>query len=179
MVACNHILCYTFMAIYNPKGDFMNKTCAVFGHRTIQTSIDLENKLFQTLEDVINKGCAIFYFGGFGMFDELCHKIVSKLKITHTHIKRIFCLSDPRHLKISKRPKWLKSEDYEDFVYLDLEFDWWYQRIYYRNCAIIDKSDIVIFFAEERESSGAYKALKYAKQKKKAIINLFDKANSI
>ena len=33
---------------------------------------------------------------------------------------------------------------------------------------MIDQSDIVVFYAEERESSGVYKALKYAKQKKKA-----------
>ena len=38
---------------------------------------------------------------------------------------------------------------------------------------MIDKSDVVIFYAEERENSGAYKAFNYAKQKKKEIINLY------
>ncbi len=150
----------------------MIKTCSVFGHSTIEITKELESKLFETLKNLIDNGCENFYFGGFGMFDELCHKVVSELKLTYNHIKRIFCVSDPRHLRISKRPKWLKREDYEEFVYLDLEFDWWYQRIYYRNCAMIDKSDIIIFYAEERENSGAYKALKYAKQKKKSFINL-------
>ena len=153
----------------------MIKTCSVFGHSTIEITKELESKLFEIMEDLIKQGCEFFYFGGFSMFDELCHKVVSKLKETHNHIKRVFCLSDPRHLRISKRPKWLKSEDYEEFVYLDLEFDWWYQRIYYRNCAMIDKSDIVLFYAEERENSGAYKAYKYAKLKKKETINLYGK----
>ena len=37
-----------------------------------------------------------------------------------------------------------------------------------------DESDVVIFYAEERENSGAYKAYKYAKGKKeKYIVNLW------
>ena len=150
----------------------MIKTCSVFGHRIIEITKDLEDKLFQIFKNLIDEGCEYFYFGGFGMFDDLCHKVVSKLKLRYSHIKRIFCLSDPRHLRINKRPKCLRNEDYEDFIYLDLDFDWWYQRIYYRNCAMIDKSDIIIFYVQERENSGAYKALKYAKQKKKFLINI-------
>lgn len=149
------------------------KSCSFFGHREIEISNELEHKLFMTSESLINNGCKIFYFGGFGMFDELCHKVVSKLKEKYPHVQRIYCLSDPRHLQRNKRPKWLRNEDYEEFIYLDLEFDWWYQRIYYRNCAMIDRSDIIIFYVEEREQSGAYKAYKYAKKKRKNIINLY------
>lgn len=146
------------------------ETCSVFGHSEINITKELEDKLFSTFEDLINQGCKYFYFGGFGEFDDLCHKVITELKKRYSYIQRIFCLTDPRHQRISKRPKWLKEEDYEEFVYLELKFDWWYQRIYYRNCAMIDLSDVVVFYVEERENSGAYK---YAKQKKKQIINLF------
>lgn len=159
MVARNHRGC-------------MGKICAVFGHSSIKITRELEEKIFIVIEQLINQGCESFYFGGFGIFDELCHKVVSQLKATYTHIKRIFCLSDPRHLRTSKRPLWLKSENYEDFVYLNLDFDWWYRRIYFRNCAMIDKSDIVLFYVEKRENSGAYKTFKYAMKRKKKIINL-------
>lgn len=147
-------------------------TCSVFGHSKIEITKELEDKLIATFEDLIKQGCKYFYFGGFGEFDDLCHKVISKLKTTYPHIQRIFCLSDPRHQRISKRLKWLKDDDYEEFIYLDLDFDWWYQRIYYRNLAMIDRSDIVVFYVEQRENSGAYKAYKYAKQKKKTIINI-------
>lgn len=147
-------------------------TCSVFGHSKIEITKELEDKLIATFEDLIKQGCEYFYFGGFGEFDDLCHKVISKLKNTYPHIQRIFCLSDPRHQRISKRPKWLKDEDYEEFIYLDLGFDWWYQRIYYRNLAMIDRSDVVVFYVEPRENSGAYKTYKYAKQKKKNLINL-------
>lgn len=89
-------------------------------------------------------------------------------------IKRIYCLSDPRHQRVSKRPKWLKDENYEEFIYLDLSFDWWYQRIYYRNCEMIDQSDYVVFYVKHTENSGAYKAFQYAKRKKKNIFQLSD-----
>ena len=152
----------------------MIKNCSVFGHRTIETTSELENRLYLIFEDLIKNGCKNFYFGGFGMFDELCHKIISNLKEKNNHIKRIFCLSDPRHLRLNKRPKYLRVEDYEDFIYLELDFDWWYKRIYYRNCAIIDKSDIVVFYVEKKENSGAYKTYKYAVKKKKNFINLLE-----
>ena len=148
-------------------------TCSIFGHSKIKITKELEEKLTATFGNLIKQGCKYFYFGGFGEFDELCHKVVSELKDKYPHIQRIYCLSDPRHLQRNKRPKWLRNEDYEEFIYLDLEFDWWYQRIYYRNCAMIDRSDIIIFYVEEREQSGAYKAYKYAKKKKKNIINLY------
>lgn len=150
-------------------------SCSVFGHSEIEVTKELEYELFATFEKLIEQGCKDFYFGGFGQFDELCHDVISELKKAHPHIKRIFCLFDPRHQRISKRPKWLKDEDYEEVIYLDLEFDWWYQRIYYRNCAMIDKSDVVVFYVEPRENSGAYKAYKYAIRKKKFTINLIDR----
>ena len=150
------------------------ESCSVFGHREIEITNELIGKVRTTFDKLINDGCKYFYFGGFGEFDNICHKIISELKSKYPHIKRIFCLSDVRHLRISRRPRWLKDNDYEDFVYWDLDFDWWYQRIYYRNCATIDHSDIVVFYVEERENSGAYKAYKYAQKNKKKIINLKD-----
>ena len=156
----------------------MVKNCSVFGHSKIEITKELEDKLFATFEDLIKQGCKYFYFGGFGEFDNLCHKVISKLKANYPHIQRFYCLSDPTHLRVDKRTKWLKKEDYEEFVYLDLDFDWWYTRIYYRNCAMIDRSDVVVFYVEEKNDSGAYKAFKYAKQNKKIIVNMCNSIRS-
>ena len=78
------------------------KTCSVFGHSEIEITKELEAKLIVTFENLIKQGYKYFYFGGFGMFDNLCHKVISKLKITYPHIQRVFCLSDPRHQKLAK-----------------------------------------------------------------------------
>ena len=150
-----------------------NKTCSFFGHRDIEITQDLINKLKSIIEDlIVNKEYKTFYFGGFGNFDDLCYKVVSELKIKHPFIKRVFCLYDPRHTRVSKRPKWITKEEYEDYIYLDLEFDYWYQRIYFRNIEMINQSDFIVFYINKTENSGAYKALQYAKKKKKPFVNI-------
>ena len=81
------------------------ESCSVFGHREIIITDELVGKVRTTFDKLINDGCTYFYFGGFGEFDNLCHKIVTQLKGKYSHIKRVFCLSDVRHLRTSKRPK--------------------------------------------------------------------------
>ncbi len=149
------------------------KTCTFFGHKEIEITKELEVKLKKIIQDLIlNKNYVYFYFGGFGMFDDLCHKVVSKLKIKHPYIKRIYCVSDERYLRVNKRPGCLKDEDYEEFVYLPLNFDYWYQRIYFRNIEMINQSDFIVFYVKNTLKSGAYKAFQYALKKKKDLINI-------
>ena len=119
-------------------------------------------------------GCRTFYFGGYGEFDTLCYKTVTKIKEEkpRLNIRRIYCVAQERYLR--KRVRYFNREDYDGVIFLEPVFDGWYKSIYFRNCAMIDKSDVVIFYAEAREGSGAYKAYKYAKNKKgKRIVNLY------
>ena len=146
--------------------------CSFFGHKEFKITTELRKKLKEKLSYLIKmKSVSLFYFGGFGNFDDLCWQIVTELKETFPFIKRIFCLSDPRHQRVTKRPKWLKDEDFEDFIYLDLKFDYWYSRIYFRNCEMIDRSDYVIFYVTNTQNGGAFKAMQYALKKKKEIVN--------
>ena len=149
------------------------KYCSCFGHLKIDITEELEKnteKLFESL--VVNENVGNFFFGGFGLFDDLCWQVVTKLKQKYPHIKRIFCLHDPRLQRIDKRIKYFNEEDYEEFIYLDLSFDYWYTRIYYRNCEMINQSDFVVFYIRNTNNSGAYKAYKYAVKQKKQIFEL-------
>ena len=151
------------------------KSCSFFGHSEITITNELIDKITIIIEKlIVNENFGIFYFGGFGMFDDLCYTIVSKLKEKYTDIKRIFCLYDPRHTQKSKRPEWLKKEIYEEYIYFDLQYDYYYTRIYYRNCEIINRSDYVICYVANKNNSGANKALKYIKKNKKPYINLVE-----
>ncbi len=148
------------------------KICSFFGHRQIQLSEDLQKRITKILIDLIEKeGFNTFYFGAFGEFDELCRIIVTDLQKKYPYVQRIYCLEDEKYIR--KRPRYLTKEEYDEFVYLPLSYTYWKTRIYYRNCAMIDNSDFIIFYAENKEGSGAYKAYKYAVQKKKKFINLF------
>ena len=148
------------------------KSCSVFGHSEIDINEDLKNRLWNKFESLIKENFGKFYFGGFGAFDELCWEIVTKLKEKYPYIKRVFCLTDPKHQSVSKRPKWLTEEDYEEIVYLDLVFDYWYKRIYFRNIETINRSDYIVFYVRRTQNSGAYKAMQYAIRKKKPFVNM-------
>ena len=150
-----------------------HKSCSCFGHGKIEITEELKEKLKKIFEMLITQeNVNYFYFGGFSEFDDLCWQIVTELKLKYPSIYRIFCLSDPCHQRLSKRQRWIKDENYEEITYLDLNFDYWYTKIYYRNCEIIDRSDFVVFYVNHTERSGAYKALQYATKKKKLTINV-------
>lgn len=152
----------------------MNKICSFFGHRKIENKAEVKRKVIELIEKLIENDFRIFLFGGFGEFDELCYEAVSSVKEKYSTIKRVYCVIDEKHLLERKRPKYLRAEDYEEFTYFAPSFDYWYTRIYYRNCEMIEQSDFVVFYAENRKDSGAYKALQYAVKHKKKCINIFN-----
>lgn len=149
-------------------------SCAVFGHRKIKISEQLRADLKSIFIDlIINKKVTIFYFGGFGEFDDLCWEIITELRNTFPNVKRIYVCETEKYVdRPHKRPKWINLVDYEEIIYFALRFDYWYTRIYYRNLEIIDHSDFNVFYIRNTENSGVYKAYKYAKQQKKNIILL-------
>ena len=44
------------MVANNHKGQIMIKNCSVFGHRIIEITQDLENKLFEIFKNLIDEG---------------------------------------------------------------------------------------------------------------------------
>ena len=150
--------------------------CSFFGHRSIEFSDHLYAATESEIRAAIKLGCRIFYFGGFGDFDELCRRIVTKIMAESPAlgIRRVFCVPQERDLRRGTRL--FRREDYEEAVYLAPSFEGWYRSIYFRNCAMIDQSDVVILYAEARAGSGAYKAYEYARRKKeKRLVNLYNR----
>ena len=145
-----------------------HKTCSFFGHQKINIDERLKTKLKEIAEQLILDGFTTFCFGGFSNFDELSRQTITELKQKYPHIKRIFYLYNP------KQYKQIKAEDVDcdELIYPDLEFDWWYKRIYFRNVEMIKNSDFIIFYVKNTQNSGAYKAYKYAIKKKKNFLNI-------
>ena len=151
------------------------KICSFFGHRDVDITDKLYTMATAEIMRTVELGCRVFYFGGYGDFDDLCRQIVTKIKDENPKLKirRIYCVSQERYLH--KNVRYFNRENYDEIIYLVPSFDGWYKSIYFRNCAMIDQSDIIIFYAENREDSGAYKAYKYAKRKReKQIVNLWE-----
>ena len=150
------------------------KICSFFGHRHIELTQDLYAITVAEIMKSVNFGCRVFYFGGFGKFDSLCYEIVTKLQKEQPflNLKRIYCVTQERYLR--KNSPHFQRNHYDEVIYLIPAFEGWYKSIYYRNCAMIDHSDYIIFYAENRENSGAYKTYRYAKKVKgKTIVNLY------
>ena len=58
------------------------KTCCFFGHRKIDETEELKNKLSEIIENlIVNENVDTFLFGSKSEFDDLCHKIVTNLKV--------------------------------------------------------------------------------------------------
>ena len=151
-----------------------NKICSFFGHRSINVTNELYTILKKEILSSIEKGCNVFYFGGFGDFDELCRRTVANIKnsLHKNNIKLVYCVPQERYLR--RKSNLFNSDDYDQIIYLEPSFTGWYKSIYFRNCAMIDQSDTIIFYVQKRENSGAYKAYEYAKkQKNKLVINLY------
>lgn len=151
------------------------RTLTLFGHRELKTSDKFKQDLKYFYSKHIQKNNIEYVlFGGHGDFDYISHQVISELKKERfPNLKRIYSLEDEKFLNPYKRPKYLKSEDYEEFVFYPRDFNYWYQRLYYRNIEMIKASDYVVFYVEHK-SGGAYKALQFAKKIKKPHINLFD-----
>lgn len=149
----------------------IEKTCSCFGHTEVDITDKLRADVKKAVDDAVAEGFRIFLFGGRSDFDDLVYDIVSDVKAQHTDIdiKRVFCF--PLDRDLYRPPRWFQKKQYESLECPPKSFDYWYPSLYYRNCAMIDKSDLVLFYAEQRENSGAYKALEYAQKIHKRLIN--------
>ncbi len=149
-----------------------NKICSCFGHSDVEITDELRARTSKEIDKAVADGIKNFLFGGRSDFDDLVYDIVSqKMQRQPTlGIKRIFCF--PLDRDLIKPPYWFVKKEYEGYDCPPKDFYSWYTALYYRNCAMIDQSDLVLFYAEARENSGAYKAYKYAVKKHKKIVNL-------
>lgn len=65
--------------------------CCFFGHRKIEVTDELVNRLKKVVEDlIIEKKVETFLFGSKSQFDKLCLQVVTGLKNKYPHIRRIY-----------------------------------------------------------------------------------------
>lgn len=147
--------------------------CSFFGHRQVENKIKTELLVEEVVVNLITKcNVTVFYFGGFGEFDELCFSIVNKLKNNYANITTTFCYSNDKELHKIKRKHILTSKHYDNYLLLPTKNNYWYYRILLRNYEIIKASDYIVFYVNEELEGGALSAYKYAKKLHKPIVNV-------
>jgi len=178
------------------------KGCSFLGHRKIEETKELKDRLVALIEDlIINHGVSTFLFGSRSEFNDFCHQVVTELKKTYENIKRVVytCRSEGWVLE-SEREK--QEREYsllfkKQVKLLGFEEEFEHKTKYTsgkasyveRNYAMIDNSDYCIFYYDEnylpekrkysKHSVGYYQpksgtaiAYEYATKKKKVIFNV-------
>ena len=124
------------------------KACCFFGHRKIDKTPELIDRLTKEIEVLITeKDVGIFYFGSKSQFDDLCHKVVTELKEKYPHIKRVYVRSAYQHI-----PDWYEDsllQHYED-TYFPEHIEKAGRASYVeRNQEMINKSDFCVVYYDE------------------------------
>lgn len=170
-----------------------HKTCSFFGHRKINLTNDLRQKVSEAIENLIIKyNIQIFLFGSKSEFNDLCHFIVSELKDRYPNIKRICytCKSESCTLEKERQELEKVYSRYinQEFHLLGFEEEFEHKTKYNagrasyieRNQAMIDDSEYCLFYYNEKyvpptkTNSGTKIAYEYARRKNKKITNLFN-----
>ena len=113
----------------------------------------------------------LFYCGGYGDFDRLSAEVCRSIKDSNPNCETVFItpyITEPQQEKIKFL---IDSGLYDSAIYPPLENVPLKFAIVKRNEWIIDESDIIIAYVNHTHG-GAYKALEYARRKKKFIVNL-------
>ena len=152
------------------------KICSI-GHRYIVVTNLMIKFLTDFFENcILNENVSSFIFGSKSQFNDLCYDIVSNLEKKYPHIKRIYYMS--YDFELEERFKDMYLEHYEDVLVPQKVFKSGKLAYVKRNEAMIDDSDICLFYYNENSNnlkSGTKIAFEYAKKKKKKIVNIFDK----
>ncbi len=177
--------------------------CCFIGHRKINYSKELEEKLEKIIENLIIKfNVFTFLFGSRSEFNDLCHKVVTKLKEKYPEVRRVMytcksesCTFENEREKFERLIFKFTGSNSELLGYEEeREFNTKYVsgRASYieRNQAMINESDYCIFYYDEsykpplkkiykqdksyyKPNSGTKLAFDYAKRKNKKILNVF------
>lgn len=153
----------------------VNNTCCVFGHRTINETLDLRTKITDVIEKLIaDENVDTFLFGSKSHFNSLCLELVTKIKEKYPHIKRIYVRAE--FPVINDDYKAYLLELYEDTYYPEKIRGSGRAAYVERNYEMINKSKYWVVYYDEGNApttrkSGTRIALDYAiKHKRKIYI---------
>lgn len=152
----------------------MERSVCFIGHREIEDTPELRERLQRILQELMDNGTTNFIFGDHSAFDRLCYELVTELREKHPEIKRIHFRKD--------------YEDTDDYTMRFLVAGYEESicpkgvgragraRYVERNRAMIRASDVCIFYYDEnylpaRRKSGTALAYRYAESQQKTVIN--------
>ena len=147
-------------------------TVSFFGHRRIYNPIVIERKLEELVKELLlTKQYVEFLVGRDGDFDLLVASVIRRCKRECRNDNSSLMLVLP-YMRAELRNNEEAYYNYFDEieVFVGSHYKAAFQQ---RNRAIIDRSDLVVFYVGRNEG-GAYSTMKYAIKQGKNIANLYD-----
>ena len=172
----------------------IEKTACFLGHRKIDVSDELTNRLYREIENLITAdGIDTFLFGSKSQFDDLCYTVVTDLKSKYPNIQRVYVRAENEYIdgEGSRAYREGLAEYYEKTYYPESVSGAGKAVYVKRNYEMIDKSSVCVVYYDEnynparrkqsrrdltdyQPASGTGVAYKYAEQKKRRIINFYN-----
>jgi len=164
------------------------KTCCFFGHRRIEVTDELASRLKEIIEGlIIEKKVDTFLFGSKSEFDRLCLRVVTELKRTYPHIRRIYVRAEFPYIDKSYTAYLLKR--YDHTYYPEQMIQAGKAAYVERNYEMIDNSYYCVIYYDEnyrpprrknskrdlcdyQPNSGTKRAYDYAQKKGLKIVNI-------
>lgn len=150
-----------------------------FGHRFIDDSQTVEQKLYELLRIIMSRGDreVEFLVGRNGDFDLMTASVVRRLK-KELNAENVFLTLILPYETAELRNNTEAFENYYDSIEIseaspDKNFKY---AIAARNRDMLDRSDMVVVYVKN-QSGGAYQSLRYAEKNDKRIINLYNEQN--
>ena len=145
---------------------------AFFGHSSINNYSVLRETIEKIIREVIKKCDSIsFYCGGYGAFDGLCAEVCRCIKSEYRNCELIFITPYITELQQQKMKELIRTKQYDGCLYPSLENVPPRFAISKRNEWIANEADLIICYVNH-SFGGAYKAVDFARRRKKKIINL-------
>ena len=154
----------------------IENTACFFGHRTINETEELKERLTEIIEKlIVDEKVDTFLFGSKSRFTSLCLELVTEIKEKYPHIKRIYVRAE--YPDISEHYKNYLLESYEDTYYPEKILNSGRAAYVERNYEMINKSHFCIVCYDEQNApttrkSGTKIALDYAVKRGKQITVL-------
>ena len=149
-------------------------TVSFFGHRYIDNLFKVRDKIVDLAQGLIRSNEYVeFLVGRDGDFDIMAASAVKKAKKEFSDLCCLVWVMPYIKAEYTENEK--EFNEYYDMVEVCAESEIVHPKAAYkiRNQAMIDMSDLVVFYVK-RKSGGAYSAMKYADKQGKAVINLAD-----
>lgn len=140
------------------------------GHAQFKKTEECEQKILAFLEERVGEQSADMYLGGCGDFDSFAYDCCKKFQETHPKVSLIF-ITPYLTVKRQKNNLDYPKTRYDSIIYPEIEDKPKRYAITYRNKYMVEKADFVVAYITH-DWGGAYKTYKYAKRKKKSIINI-------